>query len=187
MTTYIASSYSILNPVLLLTKPLVCSLPSFQNNYPELLSAKLFLHVPRVLEFAFALFSAFSDVDTRKKFVMVSSPNTRPTLLRYINADQLPTIYGGLGDAKSRTEVYRAAVPAGASMTGCCCSVLWPGAVSGCCVRVLWQSAEAGVILLCCCQVAAAPAAVVVAVIVPSCSQTENHTILHVGYCMAEY
>mmetsp|Transcript_21385 Transcript_21385/g.58760 ORF Transcript_21385/g.58760 Transcript_21385/m.58760 type:complete len:206 (-) Transcript_21385:273-890(-) len=67
----------------------------FQDNYPEMLSSKLFLNVPRVMEVVFNLMSSFSDPVTRAKFRMVSPGNARSVLLEYIPVDQLPTAYTG--------------------------------------------------------------------------------------------
>eukprot|EP00195_Chlamydomonas_chlamydogama_P015990 CAMPEP_0202911340 /NCGR_PEP_ID=MMETSP1392-20130828/54700_1 /ASSEMBLY_ACC=CAM_ASM_000868 /TAXON_ID=225041 /ORGANISM="Chlamydomonas chlamydogama, Strain SAG 11-48b" /LENGTH=394 /DNA_ID=CAMNT_0049601807 /DNA_START=87 /DNA_END=1271 /DNA_ORIENTATION=+ len=69
----------------------------FQDNYPEMLSTKLFLNVPKIMEFAFSIMSAFSDSATRSKFQMVSSANTRATLLNYIEPARLQGRYGGFG------------------------------------------------------------------------------------------
>jgi hypothetical protein len=55
-----------------------------------MLSAKIFLNVPRVMEFVFGIFSAFSDSATRAKFIMASPGRTRSVLLQYIDPVQLP-------------------------------------------------------------------------------------------------
>ncbi|GLI67879.1 hypothetical protein VaNZ11_012169 [Volvox africanus] len=67
----------------------------FQDNYPEMLSAKLFLNVPRVMEFVFGIFSAFCDAATRAKFVMASPARARSVLLQYIDPAQMPSRFGG--------------------------------------------------------------------------------------------
>ncbi|GIL90876.1 hypothetical protein Vretimale_17158 [Volvox reticuliferus] len=67
----------------------------FQDNYPEMLSAKLFLNVPRVMEFVFGVFSAFCDAATRAKFVMASPARARAVLLQYIDPAQVPSRFGG--------------------------------------------------------------------------------------------
>ncbi|GFR50148.1 hypothetical protein Agub_g12310 [Astrephomene gubernaculifera] len=72
----------------------------FQDNYPEMLSAKLFLNVPVVMEFLFSLFTTFSDVNTRAKFTMASPQRSRPLLLRYIDPVQLPERYRSEADDK---------------------------------------------------------------------------------------
>ena len=73
----------------------------FQDNYPEMLSSKLFLSVPRVMEVIFNLMSSFSDPATRRKFRMVSPGNSRAALLEFIRPDQLPPSYGGFDAAAS--------------------------------------------------------------------------------------
>jgi hypothetical protein len=67
----------------------------FQDNYPEMLSTKLFLSVPRVMEVLFNLMSSFSDPATRRKFRMVGPGNGRAALLEFIRPEQLPPTYGG--------------------------------------------------------------------------------------------
>jgi hypothetical protein len=67
----------------------------FQDNYPEMLSTKLFLSVPRVMEVLFNLMSSFSDPVTRRKFRMVGVGNSRAALLEFIRPEQLPPAYGG--------------------------------------------------------------------------------------------
>ncbi|GIL57747.1 hypothetical protein Vafri_12894 [Volvox africanus] len=67
----------------------------FQDNYPEMLSAKLFLNIPRVMEFVFGIFSAFCDAATRAKFVMASPARARSVLLQYIDPAQVPSRFGG--------------------------------------------------------------------------------------------
>lgn len=71
----------------------------FQDNYPEMLSTKLFLSVPRVMEVIFNLMSSFSDPATRRKFRMVSPGNSRAALLEFVRPDQLPPNYGGFDAA----------------------------------------------------------------------------------------
>lgn len=71
----------------------------FQDNYPEMLSTKLFLSVPRVMEVLFNLMSSFSDPATRRKFRMVSPGNSRAALLEFVRPDQLPPSYGGFDSA----------------------------------------------------------------------------------------
>ena len=62
----------------------------FQDNYPEMLSTKLFLHVPWFMEMVYGIMAAFSDAKTRKKFNMVGAGNTRVALLEHIRPEQLP-------------------------------------------------------------------------------------------------
>ena len=62
----------------------------FQDNYPEMLSTKLFLHVPWFMEMVYGIMAAFSDPKTRKKFNMVGAGNTRAALLEHIRPEQLP-------------------------------------------------------------------------------------------------
>ncbi|KXZ42855.1 hypothetical protein GPECTOR_114g306 [Gonium pectorale] len=60
-----------------------------------MLSAKLFLNVPRIMEFLFGVFSAFSDAATRAKFVVASPARAREVLVRYIDPAQAPCRFGG--------------------------------------------------------------------------------------------
>ncbi len=62
----------------------------FQDNYPEMLSTKLFLNVPWFMEMVFGVMAAFSDARTRKKFSMVGAGNSRVALLDHILPEQLP-------------------------------------------------------------------------------------------------
>jgi hypothetical protein len=62
----------------------------FQDNYPEMLSTKLFLNVPWFMEMLFSVMAAFSDAKTRKKFSMVGAGNSRVALLEHICPEQLP-------------------------------------------------------------------------------------------------
>jgi hypothetical protein len=73
----------------------------FQDNYPEMLSTKLFLSVPRVMEVLFNLMSSFSDPATRRKFRMVGLGNSRAALLEFIRPEQLPPSYGGFDAAST--------------------------------------------------------------------------------------
>ncbi|EFJ48320.1 hypothetical protein VOLCADRAFT_60677 [Volvox carteri f. nagariensis] len=68
----------------------------FQDNYPEMLSVKLFLNVPRLMEVLFGLFSALTDAETRAKFVMASPARARAVLLQYIDPVQVPQRWDGL-------------------------------------------------------------------------------------------
>jgi hypothetical protein len=62
----------------------------FQDNYPEMLSTKLFLNVPWFMEMLFSVMAAFSDAKTRQKFSMVGAGNSRVALLEHICPEQLP-------------------------------------------------------------------------------------------------
>ncbi|KAG2483679.1 hypothetical protein HYH03_017482 [Edaphochlamys debaryana] len=73
----------------------------FQDNYPEMLSAKLFLNVPRVMEFLFGIFAAFCDAATRAKFVVASPARSRLMLFQYVDPGQVPARLGGFNDASS--------------------------------------------------------------------------------------
>ncbi|KAG2436470.1 hypothetical protein HXX76_006772 [Chlamydomonas incerta] len=67
----------------------------FQDNYPELLSAKLFLNVPRVMEFLFGVFSGLADAATRSKFTMASPSRAASVLFTYVDPVQVPARFGG--------------------------------------------------------------------------------------------
>ncbi|KAI9187696.1 Non-classical phosphatidylinositol transfer protein (PITP) [Blastocladiella emersonii ATCC 22665] len=68
---------------------------TFADNYPECLSRKLFVNVPKVMESLFAAVSIFSPERTRAKFRMVGAGSTRAALWQWIDATELPERYGG--------------------------------------------------------------------------------------------
>jgi len=76
----------------------------FTDYYPELLAAKFFVNVPRVLAWVFGAISNFLSKETVAKFIVLSDARD---LGRYIDADELPELYGGnskLFSSKPRTE-----------------------------------------------------------------------------------
>ena len=64
----------------------------FADYYPELLAAKYFVNVPRVLAWVFSAISNFLSKETVEKFVMLGDARE---LSRFIDLDQLPERYGG--------------------------------------------------------------------------------------------
>jgi phosphatidylinositol transfer protein SFH5 len=71
----------------------------FTDYYPELLAAKFFVNVPRVLAWVFGAISNFLSKETVEKFVVLGDARE---LNRYIDIDQLPERYGGQRTLVSR-------------------------------------------------------------------------------------
>ncbi|KAH8103829.1 CRAL-TRIO domain-containing protein [Cristinia sonorae] len=69
----------------------------FQNHYPEFLSLKFFINVPTVLTWIFWLFKPLVSAKTFSKMSIVgtSKSSIAAALLPIIDADQLPSRYGG--------------------------------------------------------------------------------------------
>ncbi|PIN04935.1 Phosphatidylinositol transfer protein SEC14 [Handroanthus impetiginosus] len=67
-----------------------------QDNYPEFVARNIFINVP-FWYYAFnALLSPFLTQRTKSKFVFSRPSRVTETLLRYIAAEEIPVIYGGL-------------------------------------------------------------------------------------------
>jgi len=64
----------------------------FADYYPELLSTKFFVNVPRVLAWVFGAISNFLSKETVAKFVVLSDSKE---LSKWIDLDELPERYGG--------------------------------------------------------------------------------------------
>src|SRR5438046_6115974 len=72
----------------------------FTDYYPELLAAKFFVNVPRVLAWVFGALSNFLSKETVAKFVVLGDARE---LNKYIDIDQLPERYGGEAKLPSPT------------------------------------------------------------------------------------
>src|SRR5579859_3361160 len=72
----------------------------FADYYPELLAAKFFVNVPRVLAWVFGAISNFLSAETVEKFVVLGDARE---LSRYIDAEELPERYGGTAKLVSYT------------------------------------------------------------------------------------
>ncbi|KAL9159838.1 hypothetical protein ABFS82_08G160800 [Erythranthe guttata] len=67
-----------------------------QDNYPEFVSRNIFINVP-FWYYAFnAILSPFLTQRTKSKFVFSRPSRVTETLLKYIAAEEIPIIYGGL-------------------------------------------------------------------------------------------
>ncbi|RKP15260.1 CRAL-TRIO domain-containing protein, partial [Piptocephalis cylindrospora] len=64
-----------------------------QDNYPECLAVKLFIHIPWWGTSIYKLVSRWIPEATRKKISIVSTAETLSVLLTYIKEDDLPKIY----------------------------------------------------------------------------------------------
>lgn len=64
----------------------------FSDYYPELLAAKFFVNVPRVLAWVFGAISNFLSKETVEKFVVLGDARE---LSRWIDPEELPERYGG--------------------------------------------------------------------------------------------
>jgi phosphatidylinositol transfer protein SFH5 len=71
----------------------------FSDYYPELLAAKFFVNVPRVLAWVFGAISGFLSKETVEKFVVLGDARE---LSRWIEGDELPERYGGTRKLVSR-------------------------------------------------------------------------------------
>ncbi|KAK6133156.1 hypothetical protein DH2020_033094 [Rehmannia glutinosa] len=68
----------------------------FQDNYPEFIARNLFINVP-FWYYAFnAILSPFLTQRTKSKFVFSRPARVTETLLKYIAAEEIPVLYGGL-------------------------------------------------------------------------------------------
>jgi hypothetical protein len=83
----------------------------FADYYPELLAAKFFVNVPRVLVWVFGVMSNFLSKETVAKFVVLGDARE---LSKYIDLDELPERYGGKaklqGSASSQSQTNGAEV-----------------------------------------------------------------------------
>ncbi|KAG2454658.1 hypothetical protein HYH02_000498 [Chlamydomonas schloesseri] len=91
----------------------------FQDNYPELLSAKLFLNVPRVMEFLFGVFSGLADAATRAKFTMASPARAATVLFTYVDPVQVPARFGGFLESFGIPPKNKHAPPFSAARSKC--------------------------------------------------------------------
>ncbi|EOX99604.1 Sec14p-like phosphatidylinositol transfer family protein isoform 1 [Theobroma cacao] len=73
----------------------VASLSILQDCYPERLAKLFIVHVPYIFMTAWKVVYPFIDSRTKKKIVFVENKKLTSTLLRDIDASQLPDIYGG--------------------------------------------------------------------------------------------
>ncbi|KAI9487002.1 MAG: CRAL-TRIO domain-containing protein [Benjaminiella poitrasii] len=64
-----------------------------QDNYPEFLTSKLFVNVPKLGSMVFKLLRPLLPEATLKKFVLCSNDELDATLLTYINEENLPPVY----------------------------------------------------------------------------------------------
>ncbi|XWS27560.1 hypothetical protein CRYUN_Cryun26dG0126400 [Craigia yunnanensis] len=67
-----------------------------QDNYPEFVVKNIFINVPFWYYAFAALLSPFLTQRTKSKFVYARPAKVIETLLKYINAEEIPVCYGGL-------------------------------------------------------------------------------------------
>ncbi|GMH38619.1 hypothetical protein BSKO_06503 [Bryopsis sp. KO-2023] len=72
----------------------------FGDYYPEMLSVKFFINVPRVVEVLFNFFSMFLHPKTVSKFRLCGQTGIRGALLEKIAPEELPGSYGGFISSK---------------------------------------------------------------------------------------
>jgi hypothetical protein len=65
-----------------------------EDNYPEIVRRIFLLNVPSLFSTLWGVVSAFMDAGTRSKVQLLGS-NYLPTLLKYINASNIPSFLGG--------------------------------------------------------------------------------------------
>ncbi|TNM89396.1 hypothetical protein fugu_003630 [Takifugu bimaculatus] len=92
-----------------------CSLQSqrilqmFEENYPEGLKRLFVIKAPKIFPVAYNLVKHFLSENTRQK-IFVLGANWQEVLLKHIDAEELPVIYGGTltdpdGDPRCRTRI----------------------------------------------------------------------------------
>ncbi|KAL8230462.1 hypothetical protein R6Q57_000240 [Mikania cordata] len=73
----------------------LAALSILQDYYPERLGKMFILHVPYVFMAAWKMVYPFIDEKTKEKIVFVENKQLKSTLLKDIDENQLPEIYGG--------------------------------------------------------------------------------------------
>ncbi|KAI3521103.1 hypothetical protein L1887_10562 [Cichorium endivia] len=73
----------------------LAALSILQDYYPERLGKLFIVHVPYVFMTAWKMVYPFIDENTKKKIVFVEKKQMKSTLLKDIDENQLPEIYGG--------------------------------------------------------------------------------------------
>uniref|UniRef100_A0A8D3ATT9 SEC14-like lipid binding 8 n=1 Tax=Scophthalmus maximus TaxID=52904 RepID=A0A8D3ATT9_SCOMX len=87
-------------------------LQMFENNYPEGLKRLFVIKAPKLFPVAYNLVKHFLSENTRQKIhILGVRPNWQEVLLKYIDAEELPVIYGGKltdpdGDPRCRTKIH---------------------------------------------------------------------------------
>ncbi|CAG07787.1 unnamed protein product, partial [Tetraodon nigroviridis] len=84
-------------------------LQMFEENYPEGLKRLFVIKAPKIFPVAFNLVKHFLSENTRQK-IFVLGANWQEVLLKHIDAEELPVIYGGKltdpdGDPRCRTRI----------------------------------------------------------------------------------
>ncbi|CAB1432798.1 unnamed protein product, partial [Pleuronectes platessa] len=85
-------------------------LQMFENNYPEGLKRLFVIKAPKLFPVAFNLIKHFLSENTRHK-INILGANWQEVLLKHIDAEELPMIYGGKltdpdGDPRCRTRIH---------------------------------------------------------------------------------
>ncbi|XP_075960957.1 SEC14-like protein 2 isoform X3 [Anarhichas minor] len=84
-------------------------LQMFEENYPEGLKRLFVIKAPKLFPVAYNLVKHFLSENTRQKIYILGA-NWQEVLLKYIDAEELPMIYGGKltdpdGDPRCRTKI----------------------------------------------------------------------------------
>ncbi|XP_076023520.1 SEC14-like protein 2 isoform X2 [Genypterus blacodes] len=84
-------------------------LQMFEANYPEGLKRLFVIKAPKLFPVAYNLVKHFLSENTRQK-ILILGANWQEMLLKYIDAEELPAIYGGKltdpdGDPRCRTKI----------------------------------------------------------------------------------
>uniref|UniRef100_A0A665TYN1 SEC14-like lipid binding 8 n=1 Tax=Echeneis naucrates TaxID=173247 RepID=A0A665TYN1_ECHNA len=84
-------------------------LQMFEDNYPEGLKRLFVIKAPKLFPVAYNLVKHFLSENTRQKIYILGA-NWQEVLLKYIDAEELPAIYGGKltdpdGDPRCRTKI----------------------------------------------------------------------------------
>ncbi|KAM4615793.1 SEC14-like protein 2 [Polymixia lowei] len=85
-------------------------LQMFEDNYPEGLKRLFVIKAPKLFPVAYNLIKHFLSENTRRK-IFILGANWQEMLLNYIDAEELPAIYGGKmtdpdGDPRCRTKIH---------------------------------------------------------------------------------
>jgi len=76
-----------------------------QNYYPELLGQAVIINLAFLLKAGWTIVKAFLDPVTKAK-VITEGSNYTPTLLKFIDAESLPTFLGGNCDCKPKGCIF---------------------------------------------------------------------------------
>lgn len=80
------------------SKAFIAGFDIYQSHYPERIEKLYMVNAPLIFNGLWKVVSSFINGTTRKKIVFVENKKAQETLLSVIDADQLPTEYGGTAE-----------------------------------------------------------------------------------------